>query len=172
MKPSNRRERTIALLKFLLLFFITAAIIVLAVYYDFKVPVAENKALKLRSEQSRLELSFQSGFADRIAEVKTSLDSINSAGSNYFYLDQLVSNKLAAMKESIPVKDSLTQRKMYDYIIHNMLSLQEAIRNLRTLKDAEIAMKALRDNIDKYKAELEQTRRELLIYKQLAAMPR
>lgn len=172
MQALNKRERNIALFRFLLLFVITTGIVVTAVYFDFRVPLAENKLLKRQGERSQKELAFQSEFSGRVAEVKTTIDSINNTGSNVFYLDQLISNKLAVIKESIPVKDSLTQRRLYDYVIHNLLSLQEAKRELRTLKDAELAMQSMRDNIEKYKSELEQTRREVLIYKQLSAMPR
>lgn len=170
MEPLNKRERVKAYYRFLLFFLITVVVIILAVFINYQIPMKENKILRVQYEQLNKELEFQTSFSRKMNEVQNILDSINNTGQNVPYLEQLVSTKLAAMKESIPVNDSLKQRKMYDYTIQTLLTLQDSKRNLRDYKESQVLIKQYEDNIQKYKDAYEQSKRDLDICRQLSNM--
>lgn len=135
---------------------------------NVQIPVEENKVLRAQYAKLDQELEFQTDFAESIREVKVTLDSINQSGQNVMYLEQVVSTKLAGVKESIPQNDSLRQHKLYDYVIQTMLALQESKRRLRDLREAQQLIGDYRQNVERYKEALEQTRRDLDICRQLS----
>ena len=66
MKPKNIKERRNSFLKFLLLFLITSATIVTAIFFTFKVPIKENNTLKAQAKRINRELTFQNSFFKKI----------------------------------------------------------------------------------------------------------
>ena len=168
MKPLNQNTRNDLYLKFLLFFFLTSALVVLAIFVDVQLPTQENKILKAKYAQINKELEFQSGFTKKVNEVRSILDSINNSGQNVMYLEQLASTKLAGMKESIPVEDSIKQKALYDYMIQTLIALQNSKKNLRDFKENQAALKQYELNIQKYKEELDNTKRDLDICRQLS----
>lgn len=168
MEALNKKERRRAFWKFLAFFLITILFITGAVYINFQIPVEENEVLRTQYERLNYELEFQTDFAKSIREIKVTLDSINQSGQNVMYLEQVVSTKLAGVKESVPETDSLRQYKLYDYVIQTMLALQESKRKLRDLREAQELIGDYQQNMERYKEALEQTRRDLDICRQLS----
>lgn len=168
MEPLNKKERRKAFWQFLAFFLITVLFITGAVYINVQIPVKENKVLRAKYDRLRKELDFQTEFASSIREVKATLDSINQTGQNVMYLDQVVSTKLAGVKESIPHADSLQQSRLYDYVIQTMLTLQESKRKMRDLKNSKNLVDDYKNNIERYKKALEQTKRDLTTCRQLS----
>lgn len=168
MEALNKKERRRAFWKFLAFFLITILFITGAVYINFQIPVKENKVLRTKYERLNHELEFQTDFAKRIREVQVTLDSINQSGQNVMYLEQVVSTKLAGVKESIPESDSLRQHKLYGYVIQTMLILQESKRKLRDLREAQKLIGDYQQNVERYREALEQTQRDLDICRQLS----
>jgi hypothetical protein len=150
------------------MFLITVALTVSALFINFRIPVSENQLLKTGYENVNRELEFQSDFTKKFNEVKEILDTIDHPGANTLYLEQLVSSKLAGMKEAIPAKDSLRQRKMYDYIIQSLLSLQESKRNLKEFSHSRELITQYQQNLQQYKDALDQAQRDLDICRQLS----
>lgn len=168
MEPLNKKERRRAFRKFLAFFSITMLVVTGAVYINVHIPVEENEDLRAKYEQLNNELEFQTDFANSIREVKAILDSINQSGQNVMYLEQVASTKLAGVKESVPVTDSLRQDKLYDYVIQTMLALQESKRKLRDTRASQKLIGDYQQNIERYKEALEQTQRDLDICRQLS----
>ena len=168
MRPLNYKDRRRTFLRFLIMFLITVILTVSALFINFRIPVSENRQLKAGYETVNRELDFQSDFTRKFNEVKEILDTIDQPGANALYLEQLVSSKLAGMKEAIPVKDSLRQRKMYDYIIQSLLSLQESKRNLKEFSHSRELITQYQQNLQQYKDALDQAQRDLDICRQLS----
>lgn len=168
MESLNKKERRRAFWTFLAFFLVTLLFVTGAVYMNVQIPVEENKVLRAQYAQLDQELEFQTDFAESIREVKVTLDSINQSGQNVMYLEQVISTKLAGVKESIPQNDSLRQHKLYDYVIQTMLALQESKRRLRDLREAQQLIGDYQQNVERYKETLEQTRRDLDICRQLS----
>ncbi|SHF23783.1 hypothetical protein SAMN05443144_106191 [Fodinibius roseus] len=168
MKALNKKERRRAFWTFLAFFLVTLLFVTGAVYINVQIPVEENKVLRTQYAKLDRELEFQADFAESIREVKVTLDSINQSGQNVMYLEQVISTKLAGVKESIPQNDSLRQYKLYDYVIQTMLALQESKRKLRDLREAQQLIGDYQQNVERYKEALEQTRRDLDICRQLS----
>lgn len=168
MEALNKQERRKAFWKFLAFFLITILFVTGAVYINFQIPVEENEVLRSKYEQLNNEIEFQTDFAENIRDVKITLDSINQSGQNVMYLEQVVSTKLAGVKESVPENDSLRQHKLYDYMIQTMLALQESKRKLRDLRESQNLIGDYQQNIERYKETLEQTQRDLDICRQLS----
>lgn len=78
----NRHDRTEAFLKFLLFFLITIAVVLLAVYYDFKIPKAENARLKAEVNDQRLRTANQEAFVNKVDLAVQLLDSIDANPRN------------------------------------------------------------------------------------------
>jgi len=168
MEALNKKERRKAFWMFFAFFSVTILFVTGAVYMNVQIPVEENKVLRSKHEQINSEFDFQADFAKNIREIKATLDSINRSGQNVMYLEQVVSTKLAGVKESIPETDSLRQHKLYDYVIQSMLALQEAKRKVRDLKASQDLIGEYQQNIERYKEALDQTRRDLDICRQLS----
>lgn len=168
MDPLNKKERRKAFWQFLAFFLITVVFIMGAVYINVQIPVKENEVLRAKHQRLSKELEFQTELASSIREVKTTLDSINHSGQNVMYLDQVISTKLAEVKESIPHADSLQQNKFYDYIIQTMLALQESKRKLRDLRNSKNLVDDYKNNMERYKKALEQAKRDLTTCRQLS----
>lgn len=170
MEPLNKKERKKAFWRFLTFFLVTVILVVAAVFINFQIPLKENRLLRAKHEKMNRELEFQTGFTKNMHEVEEILDSINHRGQNVMYLEQLVSNKLAGMKESIPGDDSLRQRKMYDAIIQALLALQDSKRHLREHEESRTLLAEYEQNIEHYREALDQAKRDLDICRQLSSV--
>lgn len=157
MKPKNIKERRNSFLKFLLLFLVTTATVVTAVFFTFKIPVKENSMLKGQAKVFSKEMKFQDSFFDRMKKVKGLIDSLDVPGQNVSYLNSLISKDLVELQKSIPRKDSTFKYDMYTDVVKLYVDVQEMKDKLRDLKDAE-------NTIEQYKAELEKTQQD---FKQL-----
>ena len=170
MDPINKAERLNLFFTFLIFFILTVALILFAVFVDFKVPVKEIEMLRTENNKLNRELEFQKGFSKKVNEVKLLLDTINQGNQNVLYMEQVASSKLAAMKESIPPADSLREKAMYDYIIQILLSLQENKRNLRDHKQSKMLVSEYQQDMEKYQQALDQAKRDLDICRQLSSV--
>lgn len=168
MEALNKKERRKAYWKFFAFFSLTILMVTGAVYINVQIPVEENEVLRSKYERLNKEIEFQTDFAKNIQEVKAILDSINQSGQNVMYLEQVVSTKLAGVKESVPESDSLRQQRLYDYVIQAMLALQESKRMLRDSRESQNLIGDYQQNIERYKEALEQSRRDLDICRQLS----
>jgi len=172
MKPLNKKERSKAFINFIWMFLFTSLLIVGAVYFDFRVPLKENKVLKKDNTKLRKEYDFQMQFIGGVKDVKINLDSINMEGQNVFFLEQLVSRKLATMKEAIPSDGIAEQKAYYDYVIQLCLELQTAKRELRDLQGMKTMINDYKENLQRYKDEFNQAKRDLDICRQLSNVNR
>lgn len=168
MKPQNTKERNIAFLKFVLLFTLTCAVVVLAVFFGTRLPVKENEYLRdrLRSMEQQLEAERQ--FAGKMEGVKYLLDSMDMPNVNPDYMQQLISSELATVQSAIPMSDSTYRQKMYSNVLQTYLELKTAKHSLIKMKDVEKSISEYSKLVDQYSEELKQTQRDLDICRQLS----
>lgn len=79
MQPLNRAERTAAFWRFLLLFVITIAVVVMATFFSFQVPLRENKALREKMAEIENERTLSDRFTAKARETMTELAKYETA---------------------------------------------------------------------------------------------
>ncbi|MTI31960.1 type VI secretion system TssO [Xanthovirga aplysinae] len=166
MEVLNKKERIRAFLLFLLLFVVTIAMIVFTIFFDFQLPWQQNQLLKTENDQISVEFDFQQAYKQKMFKAKDLLDSMNLPGQNSYYMEQLVGSELIEMQKSIP-EDSLLHDDMYDHIITLYTDMLEDKKTLRDLKDAELTISELKQNLEVYKIELESARSDLEVLEKL-----
>jgi hypothetical protein len=154
MKPKNVKERKSSFIKFLLLFILTTTTIMVAVFFNFRVPQKENALLKERAKNMEREMQFQKTFASEIDGIKSMIDSLDIPGQNVSFINNLIGSKLADVQTTIPREDSTYRYNMYLGVIETLVDLQKAKKELHGLADAK-------SKIEEYKVALESTRNEL-----------
>ena len=163
MKPKNSKERRNSFLKFLALFLFTVAMVVTAVYFNFKVPNKENQILKAQALNIKKEMDFQNNFNKEMSTVKNMIDSMDVPGQNISYQNSLISTKLVDMQKMIPTKDSTYRYDMYTNIVGLYIELQETKDRLRSLEDAESTIQEYKEAFEKCKDDYKEVERELYI---------
>ena len=163
MKPKNSKERRNSFLKFLALFLFTVAMVVTAVYFNFKVPKKENQILKAQALNIKKEMDFQNNFNKEMSTVKNMIDSMDVPGQNISYQNSLISTKLVDMQKMIPTKDSTYRYDMYTNIVGLYIELQETKDRLRSLEDAESTIQEYKEAFEKCKDDYKEVERELYI---------
>lgn len=166
MKPKNVKERRNSFLKFLLLFLITTATVVTAVFFTFKIPVKENTMLKERAKVFSKEMKFQNSFFNSMKKVKGLIDSLDVPGQNVSYLNSLISKDLVELQKSIPRKDSTFKYDMYSNVVKLYVDIQDMKGKLRDLKDAENTIEQYKEELEKTQQDFKQLERDLLIARQ------
>ncbi|MDC1161814.1 type VI secretion system TssO [Tenacibaculum sp.] len=166
MKPKNIKERRNSFLKFLLLFVATIAMILIAVFFTFKIPVKENEILKDQAGRIEKELKFQDTFSKSMTRVKRMIDSLDVPGQNISYQNSLISSKLVEMQKIIPRKDSTFKYDMYSGVVGLYVEIQKNKNRLRELKDAESIIEEYKEALEKSKTEYKQLERDLMIARQ------
>lgn len=164
MEPINKKERRIIFFKFLAYFIVTVALIILAVFVNYQFPFEELRLMKAKNEQLNKELQFKENFSAKMNEVKLLLDSVNTEGKNPAYLNQLASTKLAAMTESVMNAEYIAQKSIYQYVIHNLLTIQEIRQSMRDIKAKEAQLKEYEINLDKCQKSLSEAQTQLAIF--------
>ena len=79
MKPLNQVERTRAFLRFLLLFLITALLIVAVVMFSVEVPLRENEQLRKKLATQQIENAVSHSFDERMKEA---VEEMRNFGAN------------------------------------------------------------------------------------------
>jgi uncharacterized protein HemX len=163
-KPLNARERNNAFLKFLLFLLITVAMICGAVYYDFDIPHKENRLLKERVEQNRIQTMAQEKFTNKLVEVKQMMDSAGKPGVNTLYLNQVVMAKLKELTE-LQFIDSTIQAKMNRTVLSTYIDYNKVKTEMVNMGDAPNVIAELKSRNDQLQRDIDQLRRDLELAK-------
>lgn len=168
MDVLNKRERTVSFLVFLGVFAITVVIIVGAIYFDYYLPWKENSELRKENELMSREFVFQEEFAGKMEELKTSIDSLNAPGQDFYYNQQRAISTIINMQQSIPTQDSLARDNMYDNIIITNRELIDAKKTIQMMGGSKDELDKLLEQIETYKSELEIVKRDLEVCRQIS----
>lgn len=163
MKPKNNKERSNSFFKFLILFVVTVTMILVAVYFNFKIPKKENKLLREQVEVIDKEMKYQSDFFSEMQILKQMIDSLDVPGQNTSYKNSLISTQIVDLQKNIPPKGPSHIYEMHMAIIELYVELQTATDKLNSLKDAEITIANYKEAYENCSNDLTQIERELYI---------
>jgi Type VI secretion system, TssO len=150
----NVRERSQSFWKFLLFFGITLVVVVTAVFFDFRMPLVENRKLKEEVDVQRQLTTSQSKFANKLQEVIMWQDSIEKEqrATMVTQLNEELTRKITDLKNLNPFEEQgTTYGKVNKIIVDKLLD----IRNL----NADIDKLSL--ELDKKKNDLEKCQESL-----------
>lgn len=163
MKPKNTKERRSSFIKFLLLFLLVTATIMVTVFFNYRVPQKEIALLRDRVKKAEQEVKFQEGFANEIKVIKNMLDSLDIPGQNVSFLGSELNSKLLRMQESIPRKDSTYRHDMYTNVVKAFLQVKETKAELYSRKNDKKSIEECKIKLEKTEQKLKETERDLQI---------
>jgi hypothetical protein len=162
----NSKERNEALLKFLLFFLVTIILVVMAVFFDTKLPLRENGALRDKVNLQFQQESDQQKFVRRMNEAIGLLDSIdrNSGNGSDLFNTQL---KSKTDYEMDPLKESTnkTYSSMNKAIIDMLNKLYKKNEDLQKLSGADAKITELQKQIGDRTQQLRDAEMELQGYR-------
>lgn len=167
MEVLNKKERAKSFLAFLGVFAITIVVIIGAIFFDYYLPWKENSELKKENDMMTREFLFQEEFAKNMEDLKSSIDSLNAPGQDFYYNQQKAISTIITMQQSIPTKDSLMRDNMYDNIILTNRQLIDAKKSIQMMGESKEEMDKLLQQIETYKSELEIVKRDLEVCRQI-----
>ncbi|AXT60417.1 hypothetical protein D1816_08655 [Aquimarina sp. AD10] len=163
MKPKNTKERRSSFIKFILLFVLVTATIMVTVFFNYRVPQKEIELLRERVKIAEQEVKFQEGFASEIKVIKNMLDSLDIPGQNVSFLGSQLNGKLSRMQESIPRKDSTYRYDMYTNVVKAFLKIKETKEELYSRKNDKKNIEECKIQLEKTEQKLKETERDLQI---------
>jgi len=166
----NKKERTSAFLLFLLMFIITTAVLILALFYNYKLPLKENEVLKSENDKILNEFNFQKKFSDKIEHISVLVDSLDKSPESFQFTEQTINFELVHLKEAIPAESDKTLR-LYDNVILTITDLVNAKRLLLQVNDSKKQIDELNNQIKSYEEENKDLMRELALTRQLNSRP-
>ncbi len=168
MKPVNKSQRNKAFFLYILLFLITNSIVVGIVYFNYRIPDAENKYLHNKMDFLALKNEEQKDFLQKMNRVKSLIDTMDTPGISREYIEQLISTELAVMRTNFAAKDSTYLSDMYNNVIVTYLELKVAKSQLNELEDAKSDIDTYVETIDKLNERIKEVERDLDICRQLS----
>lgn len=144
MEPKNKVERQKTFYSFLLLFFLSTAIIVLLAFSSTRVPVKVNSLLQKQVDVSNHEREFSINFLSQMTSIVTLLDTINSTNAD------LIDGQISTGIQKLTIltdMDSVQNKELYRSVALNLSDLQRAKRQLRKSTEGDTDINGLkRDN--------------------------
>jgi hypothetical protein len=130
MKPQNNAERKKAFIRFLLLYFVTTTVVVLALFFGLQVPFRENDQLQGQLNAVQKERDFNTRFTDLVKQTKLLIDTVNSAGPNTDVVDKEIADKIVEMKKILS-EDSTSAKQLYTQVV---LALTDAKNDKKAIR--------------------------------------
>ena len=164
-KELNKRERNTAFWKFLLFFVIAVVAVVTAVYFNFRMPMVENKILKTQIDRLQVDVVQDEKFISILGKINLLIDSIDKVGiepSNQDLVNSQITLELRDLN-AIKLSDNSSLRKMQNTIVKIVQKYQGAKRSLVNLKDAPEKIDNLKSDLESCKFELDRTKTSLEI---------
>ena len=160
MEPKNAADRNKAYAKFLIFFCLSILLVILTVFFSVQVPFSENEKLKTKMAQLDKEKDFSDRFTIKMINVSRMLDSINTTTPQEANrLEGRIKNEIEKLNSM--VSDTINNRDLYVFSVHNIEDLQRSLKELtsKSGNDAEVnvyktqleeAKQKAQDNYDKY----------------------
>lgn len=147
----NKEERNGAFIKFLAFFLATVALILIAVYFDFKVPTEQNKKLLFESRQQDNANDNEEKFIARMGAVTTLLDSLDkpetNAGVVNGVLDDDIKDLLKLQGNANVLYDKLN-KTLVDKFVALQQAKRSAVKNVETIRDLKKKLDDCQQNFE------------------------
>lgn len=166
MEVLNKQERQKAFIAFLIAFILTFSVMLIAVSFNFYMPMAENKALKIENEMMKREYDYQTNFSIKMDSIRMTIDSINSPKVDNDFQQRLANVMIANMYQKIP-KDTTENKKLYNNFILAYKHIIDYKKKIRSLTHNSHLIDSLNQSAKTYKEELEKVSRDLDVCRQI-----
>ncbi|PQL90673.1 type VI secretion system TssO [Apibacter adventoris] len=167
MEVLNKKERVTSFLLFILLFLITTVIIVLAIFYNYQLPLKEIAELKKQNQSMINEFSYQGRFEHQMETLKKYIDSIDMPNQDVYYYQQKAINMVINMEQGIPPQDSIRRGLLYKNFLLTSRSLIDSKKTIKTYGKSKAEIDTLLAQIQTYKRQIEIMKRDLEICRML-----
>ncbi|MCW3092346.1 MAG: hypothetical protein JWP81_3415 [Ferruginibacter sp.] len=159
MQPNNTPERKKAFINFLLLFCVSAAIVILLAFSSVQVPLKQNSQLRAQTESADKEREFSQKFMGQMNEIINMLDSINTKATKPEILDGQITESISKLNLAVNA-DSMYNKDLYRNVVLNLADLQTARKTLRGLTASSTDINQLQKRNDDLTAQLEQCKKD------------
>jgi cell shape-determining protein MreC len=150
MEILNKKERTSAFLLFLGMFAICMAVLIAALFFNYKLPMKENEVLRNENELMAKQLGYQQKFSDEFKNITKLLDSMQKTPERAPYIEQNISQKLGDLTKEIP--DDTLSTKLFERIIVNVQDLVNSKKEIVQYQDCKNTIDQLtQENKEKQK---------------------
>ncbi len=168
MIPQNVSERKKAFSLFLVLYLVTTALIVIAVFFGMRVPFQQNKKLQEQLGNIEKERDFGRQFFSRLNEAKALLDSVNKPGVQPELIEAQIDSKLQQLTVQVD-KDSISEKRLYQEIIKTYFEIKDDKKRIRSAADKDAQVAEYESQLSQWKAKYDQCYAQ---YMQLMSMQR
>ncbi len=149
----NSQERNQAFVKFLVFFLLTVILVVTAVFFNYRLPVRENKMLQDEVDVQRQQEANQQKFVNRMQEAIVLLDSLDANNTNLEQINLQLNGKIAELAV-LQQKDNTLYGKLNKVIVDRFQELQQKQRQLESLSDKAGKLASLQSELEKCKSDL------------------
>ena len=139
----NAKERQQAFWKFLLLFILAVAFVLVAFHFDTLVPTKDNRMMRQQLNTFKLQEAAQDHFVKTMEETKVLIDSLRKPGSQKAYLNSVIGEKLRVLN-NLQYKDSSMYSRLNKSVIDVFQRYLEASNMISDLGDAPRQVEALK----------------------------
>ncbi|HMI59705.1 MAG TPA: type VI secretion system TssO [Puia sp.] len=159
----NRIQRRESFLKFLLFFVLTVVLVMLAVYFNYRLPTSENKVLREQAEVQRQQETTQNRFVTKLNEAVFLLDSLdrNVAGANLEQINIQLTGKLTELELLRQKGDPSAYGRLNNTVLDKLSQLQYAKSQVRELQKRADQYNASQQELNTVKAQLAAANNEL-----------
>ncbi|MEO5682170.1 MAG: type VI secretion system TssO [Chitinophagaceae bacterium] len=148
----NSQERNQAFLKFLLFFLVTIALVILAIFFNYKMPARENAMLQEEVEDQRAEEANQQKFVTRMEAAVSLLDSLEKKNVNFDQINMQLNSKITDML-AYQQKDNSLYGKFNKVVLDKLGELQQNKKLIHELSGNDAKITTLQAEVDKCKNE-------------------
>lgn len=163
----NSQDRNQAFLKFLLFFIITVLLVVTAIYFNYRVPVKDNKFFQNELEVQRIQDANQAKFVVKMEQAVDLLDSLDKPGANTDLVDNSLNSIIGEMNKFLSGGKTLYGR-MDKVIWSKFDELRRAKKKILEDKDNADRIQSLKNELTNCNLAKEQAKRDLDLYRKPA----
>lgn len=159
MQVLNSKERNAAFLKFLLFFVITAILLITAVFFNFRLPLKENRKMQERlTIQGEREMK-QQLFVQHMSQAMLLLDSLEKNPQNKDRIEIELNGKVSNLSD-LKAKDGIFAN-LNEGVIKNILEVKQQKLQMIKMVDKVNSVVDLERDLRNCRADLEQRTRDL-----------
>ncbi|AHF15647.1 type VI secretion system TssO [Niabella soli] len=156
----NAKERQQAFWKFLLLFILAMAFVLVAFFFDTLVPTKDNRMMRQQLNTFKLQEAAQDRFVQTMEEAKGLIDSLRKPGAQKAYLNQQITEKFRILN-NLQYKDSSMYSRLNTSVIDVFQRYQDATNKAIDMGDMPTDLERLKQENAQLNRDLIETRTAL-----------
>ncbi len=160
MEALNKKERSDAFASFLVFFLISVSLLLLAVFFAYRVPDKENDLLRKKLKKYERDFSFMNSYSQELDETKVLLDSMSFAGIGATSFKSRIDYKIGNLEKRL-LTDSLMDKKLYQ-------TINQTLRSNLAATSIATNSTSTEELVNKLQQQLTSAQTELNMYRQQA----